>query len=214
MNKKNFFLLIAKSLKVLALFAVFSMHPRVFAGDLIQPGKCIGKICIGQTRKDVTSVFGAPLITRTLKNSSADEADIWIGSEKGGRQFLFVVYAKGSVVEVHASSSAFQTKSGISTACGFSDVKAGYPKGTESEYTLLFNGKNRYDWVVKELGITFSFAGDESGPMLVLAVYVPGQEKVVGYSDDEWYWYPSFKGKYVSFERPQLASCLSANGPR
>ncbi len=178
------------------------------SADLIQPGKCIGRVCIGQTKPSVEAILGKPSITQTLPStSSADASDLWIGSAKGGNQFLFVVYAKEKVVELHTSSSAFSTDGGISTACLLPEVRKVFRTGEESEYSLLFNGKNRYDWVVKKSGVTFSFAGDETGSMVMLTVHPVGQKKIVGYSQDEWYWYPKKNGKYVSVDRQQRGTC-------
>lgn len=179
-----------------------------FSNDVIRPGACVGQVCIGQSRDEVRQILGKPSVIFPLRPSRlGHDVDLWMGSSNRGSHFLFVAYSKGAVLEIHASSPRFQTEERLSTACSFQDVEHFYSQGKGDEYSLLSNGKNRFDWTEKDQGITFSFAGDRSGPMLLIVIHKPGRRKTIGYSKDDWYWYPKRQGQYVAFKRHEQHAC-------
>jgi hypothetical protein len=71
----------------------------------------------------------------------------------------------------------------------FDEVKRDLPMGREDEYTVFENGHSRSDWIVPSQGITLTFSGDLTGPLVRIAVHKRNATKTVGYSQgDLWYW--------------------------
>jgi hypothetical protein len=171
---------------IAALLAAFT-HAAGATEDpyLIQPGQCIGKVCIDESQANVRKALGKPQITHTASRNLV--TDIWKANGSAG--YLFVTYQGAKVVDVQVSSPKFHTKEGISTASGLSTAQKVFPNGALSEYTVFSNGHLRTDWAVKSRGITFSQA-DQSQVLVRISVHPTGKDKFVGYSDDEWFWSP------------------------
>lgn len=162
--------------------------------NAVVPGRCVGRVCLGDTRSNVGRVLAG---TKTTLRKKEMVVDVW--SSGDCEKFLFVSYLSNRVAEIHWNSSAYKTSSGISSASTFQEVRAAFPEGKESEYAIFESGKNRVDWDVPERGIVFSIAGDEEGPIVRIAIYRPNSSKLIGYSDgDSWYWSPSCVPKHGS----------------
>lgn len=165
--------------------SIFSASSCAAATSAISPGRCVGKICLGDSRSLAKSVLGEPSYTHVI--SKISYSDIW--ASKGN--YLFLIFDKDRLTDIHVTSSKFIVACGVSSKSDFSEVKACFPNGVESDYVIFGSGKNRVDWVDINNGITFTFAGDQSGPIVRIAIHRPGVSKRVGYSEgDEWYWYP------------------------
>jgi hypothetical protein len=167
------------------LFSLLPLGARaVEPGSLISPGSCVAKICLDATRDNVRHALGRPDFSKD--NPKKYFADVW-KSRKG--ELLIAVYVKNKVTEIHLTSDSFSTSEGVSTSSNFDEVKRYFPMGREAEYAIFENGHNRTDWIAPSQGITFTFSGDLTGPILWIAVHKRNATKTVGYSrGDEWYW--------------------------
>lgn len=175
------------------LLIVGLIHPSlgntVETNFLITPGHCVGRVCINDTRKMVKEKIGIPSQKRKLPD--AYEVEVWRSSKFKRPQHLFVVYYKGSVVDIHVTSDQFKTQDGISTLNKLSELREKYPHGEENEYSIFQTSHNRVDWIIRDQGITFTAAGDAQGRIVRIAVHRIGKEKTIGYSEaSDWYWYP------------------------
>lgn len=160
---------------------------------IISPGKCIGTLCIGDSKKYVRNKLGRPIVHKELNPQFS--VDLW-ESEKNMRQYLFVVFDNDKIIEIHTSENKYKTTSNISLESNYSDVKKSFPHGIEDEFGLFESDRNRVDWVDTSKGITFSFADDSSGPMVRIIVHKRSATKLIGYSvGDDWYWYPITESK-------------------
>lgn len=171
------------------LLSVVCLPLGATGADLISPGRCIGQICLDSTKSAVRSKMGSPTSSEAI--SKRHEADVWISKRNSKPQYLFVIYERNKVVDVHVTSNSFKTKEGISTSSNFSEIRNSFPNGRENEYVVFSSGQNRVDWTVKDEGITFTFSGDTEGPVIRISIHRKGKHKATGYSEgDEWYWYP------------------------
>lgn len=153
-------------------------------GSLISPGGCVGKICLDASRNNVQQILGKPAFAK--ENPRIYSADVW-KSRQG--QLLIVVYVMNKVTDIHLTSASFSTSGGISTSSSFDEVKRDFPMGREDEYTVFENGHIRTDWIAPSQGITFTFSGDLTGPLVRIAIHKRNTTKTVGYSQGEsWYW--------------------------
>jgi len=170
---------------LICLFMLLPLEARaVGRGSLISPGECVGKICLEASRNAVQHILGNPAFSKESPNKYL--ADVW-KSRQG--QLLIVVYVKNKVTDIHLTSASFSTGHGVSTSSSFDDIKRNFPMGHEDEYAIFENGHNRTDWIVPSQGITFTFSGDLTGPVLRIAVHKKNSIKTVGYSQAEsWYW--------------------------
>lgn len=99
------------------------------------------------------------------------------------------MYVKKKVTDIYLTLASFATNEGVSTASNFNEVKRNVPTGHENEYAIFKNAHNRTDLAVPSQGITFSFPGDLTGPIIRIAVHKRNATKAVGYSQGElWYW--------------------------
>ncbi|WP_147266975.1 hypothetical protein [Parvibium lacunae] len=153
----------------------------------IIPGHCVGKICLNMAFKDVEIILGKP--TKKLLRQK-HTISIWMSSNR--KNFLFVVYDQAKLVsDIHLNSDTFSTCNRISVLSSFDDVSTAFSDGYEDHYSLIPRGHNRFDWIVKNEGITFTFSGDKQGKIIRIAVHRIGYEKSIGYSlNDDFYWYP------------------------
>jgi hypothetical protein len=170
---------------LMCLFLLLPLAARAAGpGSLISPGACVGKICLNSSRNTVQQILGKPAFAK--ENPGKYSADVW-KSRQG--QLLIVVYVMNKVTDIHLTSASFSTSGGVSASSSFDDVKHEFPIGREDEYAVFENGHNRMDWIVPSQGITFTFSGDSTGPLVRIAVHKRNAAKTVGYSRGElWYW--------------------------
>lgn len=170
---------------LICLFLLLPLTARAAGpGSLISPGACVGKICLDASRNTVQQILGKPAFAK--ENPGKYSADVW-KSRQG--QLLIVVYVTNKVTDIHLTSASFSTSGGISTSSSFDEVKRDFPMGHVDEYAVFENGHNRVDWTDVSQGITLTFSGDLTGPVIRIAVHKKNATKTVGYSQGElWYW--------------------------
>lgn len=75
------------------------------------PGERLGKIRLGMTQSQTRKILGRPTATLHLQNGVTD--DVYRSKSTGHK--LEVLFSRGRVVQIEATSPTFRTKSGLST---------------------------------------------------------------------------------------------------
>lgn len=160
----------------------------------IVPGKRIGKVHLDDRREAVQAILGKPFHSRWDEHREL-RTDIWRTPDKertNGFHYLFVIYEKDRVSAIHVTSPKYQTDRRLSMESSYECVFQAYGLGKQHSYAIFSNSHLRLDYESMHDGITFTFASDETGPMVRIAVFHFNKSKLVGYSDgDDWYWDPS-----------------------
>lgn len=97
------------------------------SGKIIQPGRSIGAVILGESRSAVQKSLGKPNKTSSRKGGIVEAR--WNSHFKtpaGLRNYISVMFKRGKVAQIKVTSPAFTTPQGYSTATALSVWKQTY----------------------------------------------------------------------------------------
>ena len=97
-----------------------------YAGGMtIVPGKCLGKISLGESHASVHRALGEPSETYPSKGVISSLSgllmDDWRG--KNWEPVVYVTYRAGRVVQISTDNPAFKTRDGLSVTCTLGQLR-------------------------------------------------------------------------------------------
>lgn len=152
----------SKSLLLASLAALLVCGPALsqmtFAA---KPGRSLGDIELGQSRKSVKEQLGPA--HKTFSTHGKRTAEVWRDTADGTE--MEVVYQQDRVVQVKASAKEFRDPTGIGPGASLTRIQRAYPGIRRTNY--LFDnesgkGLDYYDDVRR--GIAFVFPGPDAKP--------------------------------------------------
>ena len=130
---------------------------------LIEPGKRLGRVFIGDTSPAVRRRLGKP--SRTFKLGAGTTSELW----RSGKYTLEVVYKRGKVAQIEATNPVFQTASdmGLEDSVGewlnakghdnIASARYSYPNKADQTY---------YDW--KQDGLALETTENEEHILTII----------------------------------------------
>ena len=129
----------------------------------VVPGQRIGRVYLGYTPAQVQRTLGKPDKTLRLRNGTTD--DIYLAKKtrlrfgQAMRDKLEILYRKGRVVQIEATSPAFETTSGLSTGSSLGQlIESGWNwRVLAYQYTGEEDGWHNNYFVDQKKGLSFEF---------------------------------------------------------
>lgn len=129
----------------------------------VVPGERIGRVFLNDSNATVRRRLGKPV--KTFDLGSGLSSELWRSDDSG--HTIEVIYRKGRAVQIEATSPAFKTYSGYSTASSINSwLKAFKEKGRRSRYYYdkIDNEMGYLDYVGSGVAVECQGVGDVEGP--------------------------------------------------
>jgi hypothetical protein len=150
----------------------------------IKPGRSIGKIELGMSRRSVHDALGKP--GGSYRMSGRLTGEYWAANTGND---VRIVYRAGKVVQIKITSQSFSTPGGLTTASSLADVRRSYKRLRTTRHFVHGSGGGfiEYHDAIRE-GISFEFVALSSDTNdfkpYAIVVYQPGR-RVIPENDEE-----------------------------
>ncbi|MBD0327696.1 MAG: hypothetical protein ICV68_14760 [Pyrinomonadaceae bacterium] len=171
-------LIIVSCLVVLAALAVSAQD---FA---IKPGRSIGKIELGMSRRAVHNALGQP--GGSYRMSGRLTGEYWAANTGND---VRIVYRAGRVIQIKITSPSFTTPEGLTTASSLADVRRSYSRLRKTRHFVRNGGGGLIDYydAIRE-GISFEFVSltfeSQDFKPYAIIVHQPGRRVIPENGED------------------------------
>ncbi len=157
------------------------LAPFAFGQDFeIRPGKRIGKVELGMTRREVYRRIGKPVGSYSMPKGLTGE--YWM-SQTGTGNDVRIIYRNSRVIQIKITSQKFSTPEGVTTASTLEDVTRSYKSLRKSSHFVKETGGGFIDYYDDmRRGIAFEFVSlsmDEPDfKPYAIVVHLPGKRLI------------------------------------